>query len=437
MSDDDFFKPSQSDKTVILPTPGGRGQPNAPQMPKPGANIHSQAGSIKPPSLSYLKSAEKNPILGNCQTIMTYAAQLRTLSVAPDVDQLFNELVMQIKTICENLRQSGQDDEVIVTCRYMLCSFIDEMIVNTPWGATSRWTTHSLLSFFQKEAQGGAKFFDILNKVEQQSARYIDLIELGYVCLSLGYLGKYRMQADGASHLSSYQENLYHQIRQVRQHQDLPLSKVTEGVNTEKSPLTQGKALLLTAAASVAILLLVYTSLLFDINSHSDPVAIKASALGLNMPQLIKKQRADDTVLAETGSWMDLLAKDMSEGRIDIQKSHEGIKFILFGDGLFDSGSAQLVNSTLIQRIIKALEQTSGNLLIVGHSDNIPIRTLAFPSNLDLSKKRAESVADLVQQSMPNRSITIEGRADLQPLVENNTKENRAKNRRVEITVLN
>jgi len=438
MPSDDNFNPFESDKTVILPIPGGAAKPEAAQA---FANIGQQTSStqtgnqspdIQLPKLAHIPGAEKNYTLGNSLAIICYAAQLRHLSSPPDVPQLFNELVIQIKEMGENLRISGQADEVIVTSRYLICSFIDEMVLNTPWGSTSQWCTRSLLSFFHKEAQGGAKFFDILQKIEQQSARYIDLIELVYICLSFGYLGKYRMQADGTTQISSIQENLYQHIRQIRQHQDLPLSTVVEGIDTKSNPLTQGKALLLTAVLSITVLLIAYSALLFDLNDKSEPVALQALKLQTKMPSLIEKKRSTPTTNNQQGL-LDTLANDLTNGTIDIKKITGGIKFILFGDGLFNSGSAQVANIELVKRISTVIKQINGPLKVIGHSDDIPIRTIEFPSNLHLSKKRAEAIAKMINKTANNRNITVEGLADLQPLYPNTNAKNRAKNRRVEI----
>ena len=56
---------------------------------------------------------------------------------------------------------------------------------------------------FHKEAQGGEKFFEILERLRAEPDRYIDLIELLYVCLALGYEGKYRARPSGQRRLAA------------------------------------------------------------------------------------------------------------------------------------------------------------------------------------------------------------------------------------------
>ncbi|CAD5198882.1 Outer membrane protein ImpK/VasF, OmpA/MotB domain [Pseudomonas sp. FEN] len=88
-------------------------------------------------------------------------------------------------------------------------------------------------------------------------------------------------------------------------------------------------------------------------------------------------------------------------------------------------------------RIADAIGKVKGQVRVTGHSDNRPIATLRFPSNWALSQARAEQVLQILaaKTGTPAR-FSAEGRSDTEPLASNATAEGRAKNRRVEITVL-
>ena len=88
-------------------------------------------------------------------------------------------------------------------------------------------------------------------------------------------------------------------------------------------------------------------------------------------------------------------------------------------------------------RIAQAMNNVSGKILVVGYSDNVPIRSARFASNYELSLERARSVQKQLQGSLsqPER-VKAEGRGEINPVVPNTTPENRARNRRVEITLL-
>jgi len=92
------------------------------------------------------------------------------------------------------------------------------------------------------------------------------------------------------------------------------------------------------------------------------------------------------------------------------------------GDGLFDSGKAdvKLAFYGLLQQIGNEINKVQGRVLVTGHSDNVPIRTLQFPSNWHLSKARADSVVKILAStgSSPGRFLS-EGRADTEPVAAN------------------
>jgi flagellar motor protein MotB len=73
---------------------------------------------------------------------------------------------------------------------------------------------------------------------------------------------------------------------------------------------------------------------------------------------------------------------------------------------------------------------------VVGHSDNVPIRTARFPSNWELSRARAASIArELAREMSDSSRLRVDGLADTQPIASNATPEGRQRNRRIEIIV--
>ena len=105
----------------------------------------------------------------------------------------------------------------------------------------------------------------------------------------------------------------------------------------------------------------------------------------------------------------------------------------------FDLASASLRNNFLpiLDRVSQTLGGIEGSILVVGHTDDLPITTARFRSNWDLSAARAASVVHhmLNQANLPAGNIIAAGRADTVPLVPNDSAANRTRNRRVEIVV--
>jgi type VI secretion system protein ImpK len=108
------------------------------------------------------------------------------------------------------------------------------------------------------------------------------------------------------------------------------------------------------------------------------------------------------------------------------------------GRGMFDSGSADLEPRfvTLLGRVGEALRSEPGKVVVLGHSDNQPIRTVRFPSNFQLSAARADAAMQVLARAtaQPDRFSSV-GRADTEPLASNDTPEGRDTNRRIEVVL--
>ncbi|MFD2376571.1 OmpA family protein [Ottowia pentelensis] len=89
----------------------------------------------------------------------------------------------------------------------------------------------------------------------------------------------------------------------------------------------------------------------------------------------------------------------------------------------------------MLERIAHALSEVQGAVLITGHSDNVPIRSLRFPSNWQLSTARAEAVKAALAATVAPQRMRAEGRADAEPVASNDTADGRAQNRRVDIVL--
>ena len=112
---------------------------------------------------------------------------------------------------------------------------------------------------------------------------------------------------------------------------------------------------------------------------------------------------------------------------------------ILRGDGLFASGSGRVLERYLptLARIAEALNTVKGNVIVSGYTDNVPIRTAQYPSNFHLSRDRAEHVKSILAHTVNDPArIRAQGLGESDPVAANDTAENRARNRRVEIVLL-
>jgi len=134
------------------------------------------------------------------------------------------------------------------------------------------------------------------------------------------------------------------------------------------------------------------------------------------------------------------LKEELEKGDVSIQT--EGMKVIvhIMENASFDSGYADVRSEFLpaLEKIGQLIDNNSGEVTISGHTDNIPIRNERFRSNWDLSTSRAVSVAhELLEVStLDPQNVIVTGHADTRPRAPNDSAENRAKNRRVDIAIV-
>ncbi|EPJ84108.1 MULTISPECIES: type IVB secretion system protein IcmH/DotU [Pseudomonas] len=156
------------------------------------------------------------------------------------------ELATLNARLCESMRafdvaaaQSGAESSQVQAARYVLCTVLDEAVAMSPWGDRSQWSKMSLLSKFQGETSGGEKFFHLLDRVLQNPSKYLPLLELMYVCLSLGFEGKYRVLPRGNVELEAIRDSLYRQILNQRGEIPRELSPHWEGLNDGRRSLVR------------------------------------------------------------------------------------------------------------------------------------------------------------------------------------------------------
>ena len=134
------------------------------------------------------------------------------------------------------------------------------------------------------------------------------------------------------------------------------------------------------------------------------------------------------------------LKEEIDNGSVSIET--EGMKVIvhIMENASFDSGLAEIRSSFIpaLTKIAQLIDNNSGEVTISGHTDNVPIANNRFRSNWDLSTSRAVSVAHQVLKisELSPEKIMVTGHADTRPRAPNDSAENRAKNRRVDISIV-
>jgi len=156
-------------------------------------------------------------------------------------------------------------------------------------------------------------------------------------------------------------------------------------------------------------------------------------------PKDVAEQQAKE-IAEEAEKFKQALEGEIEQGLIDVETQLNRIVIRIREKGSFPSGDARLNKGFLpiIAKIQSVLIKTDGQIAVAGHTDDIPINTPRYRSNWELSTSRATSVVHelLRNGEMPPERFVLEGYAETQALAPNDTADNRAKNRRVEIIIL-
>jgi len=149
----------------------------------------------------------------------------------------------------------------------------------------------------------------------------------------------------------------------------------------------------------------------------------------------ISEQTAKDSLKLQTA-----LAEEIKKGLVEIETQGGAIIIRISEKASFPSGTAKIRKSFIpvLRKVRQALSEVKGKVVVAGHTDNRPIKTARFRSNWELSASRAVSVVEdlLAEDILPPERFVVEGHADAHPLVPNDTPEHRAKNRRVELMIV-
>ena len=432
MTDDPFD--FDDDRTVMRPR-------SAPARPEPSSSGAQRRSSFESNHQPAPLSGSINALEHAASRLLPLIITIKNTSSHSNPTELRNKLIRELEEFKSRAKSILNDQKKVTQASYVMCTALDEAVMNTPWGHEANWAQTNLLSTFHNEVGGGERFFALLKALSKNPKENIDLLELMYVCLSLGYEGSYRIARNGQETLTKVRMWLHDIIRSHREQPGAALSQNWKGSNFKQSKLPKMTPLWVGAAACLAIASGVYIGAALMLGSKADSVV--TSFLGLKAQPLtiaaIEPPAAP--IKSVTPSFKPLsayLQSEIAANELEVFEEFDNGKIRLIGDNLFGSGKAAINASmaSLIQRAASAMNNFDGGIVVTGHSDNVPIRSAKFPSNIALSQKRAESVLDLLAGTVtePGR-LLAEGKGSLEPIADNGSAGGRALNRRVEITV--
>ncbi len=180
-----------------------------------------------------------NPLVAAASPLLSEVVRFKHSLESEDLQALHGQLSSAIKLFEHHALHDGAESSQVMAARYVLCTVLDEAVVTTPWGNESEWSQMSLLSSFHNETFGGEKFFQLLERLSRNPVKHLPMLELMYLCLSLGFEGKYRVLPRGMLELEAVRDSLYRQIRQMRGDIPRELSPHWEGLKDTRRRLVR------------------------------------------------------------------------------------------------------------------------------------------------------------------------------------------------------
>ena len=451
MSDNPFGEPEDDDRTIIRPVPGGR--PRAAGT-APGAPAFAETAAIAAAPIAVaprmLEGADglalgSAPLAAAAVPLFALMTRLRNTVRAPDGDDLRERTAAEVRRFERSARDGGVPMELLRPAHYALCASLDDVVLNTPWGSTGAWPARSLVSTFHQEVRSGERFFDLLGKMNATPGTFLPVIELMYLCMSLGFIGRYRLSPRGLGDLEKVREDTYAIIARQRAAAHAELSPHAAGLDAPYRPGRVTVPVWVGAVAGLAAIGFAFAFVLHGLNDSSDALYGRMLAASpSHMPQISRAPRTPppppppSLVPTDADRLRGFLAPEIREGLVSVVGTPAEPIIRISNRGLFASGRAAVQPSfdTLLQRIGAALRTEPGAVEVIGYTDDQPIRTVAFPSNYALSTARAKAAGAIIGAAlgMPGR-IGTEGRADADPVASNATAAGREQNRRIEVVL--
>lgn len=483
--DDPFAEPNDTEKTIVNLRPGGRapapqqpayapppqqgfGQPQPPPQqgfgqPQQGFGQQQQQGfgQQQPPAQPVqpqmpqqpARAAEASFALTGMNTLNAAASQIfaligriRNRAQHNDPAALRNSVVKEIQAFEQRCLHAGVPAQQVNIARYLLCATVDDVVLNTPWGGRSVWTTQSMVGTFHKETHGGDRFFDLLARMEQDPANNLETLEFIYVCLSLGFEGRLRVENQGTDKHMRIREGLARLIRAQRGDQEHALSPFWKGIKLAHKALNIWKPLWIITGVLVVVLTGTFVGLSYALTGETERLQGTLATLGRPEPIELTRRappppppppapEVEERLNVVAG----FLKEEIDEGVVAVFEQGNTLVIRIAGNEMFSPGSDNLtaVYPARLARIAAALNEQSGTLIVAGHSDSIPISTARFPNNQVLSLRRAEAVMEAIAGELDDPSrLSAEGRAEKEPIADNGTRAGRAQNRRVEVILV-
>ncbi|RKP52319.1 type VI secretion system protein TssL [Trinickia fusca] len=396
----------------------------------------SPAAAEPPAARLALIKAARNPLLEAARPL------LRALADMPD--QLDREGIQQLRLLLEQevrvfqrlCEQANLRRDHMLGARYCLCTALDEAAMQTSWahsadGHLGAWISDGLATSFHEDRQGGDKVYLLIGRLMSSPQEHLDLLEVVYRLLSLGFEGRYRYEADGQRKHETVRQRIYNELASQRGPVSVALSPHWQANTKGRHASFYDFPVWITVVVLSLILLGLFGYFKFVLSTRASDVQTSIADIGRMTPP--PTPPAPRLLRLKT-----LLASEISAGTVSVDEDDRHSSVTFRGDAMFHPGSAAVNASMapLIAKIAGEIAKVPGKVTVLGYTDDEPVKSRQFASNEALSEERATQVMQMLQSAgVPANRLEAIGKGKADPIGDNRTVQGRALNRRVAITV--
>lgn len=140
-------------------------------------------------------NGKKNTLADNASDCLMLILQLRSTNEYGDPDKLRNRIGEMFDKFERDTRGAGIDNVKISQSKFALVAFLDETIISSSWGQKDSWLSEPLQLKLFETFNAGEEFFNNLKELRERTSSNRDVLEVYYLCLTLGFKGKYQLQS--------------------------------------------------------------------------------------------------------------------------------------------------------------------------------------------------------------------------------------------------
>jgi type VI secretion system protein ImpK len=384
-----------------------------------------------------------SPMMIGAAPLLALIAAVRSGRVTIDLPRLHQRAAAAAARFEEKLAAAGYDVETRRRARYAVYATVDDIAQNLPGVAGrggSEWARRSMVVRAFGENIGGDRFWSLLDGMLGRPAQHTELLELYHACLAVGFEGRHRISPDGQNRLRSILTDVLAALPQARGQSDVDLVPHWRGSPKASPTFGIWTPMALAGAVVLGLLLLLLLSYRVVLGETGQPATRALLTINPEQPLRLSRPAAPPPVSTnvQRERVSGFLKNEIARNLVTVQEDATSLRVRTTVGALFRSGSDALEpgRAAIFERIARAIEPETGAVLVEGHADSDPVRSLTFPDNMALSAARAETVAGMLRAdlSRPDR-VSARGFGASRPLTSNDSIAGRARNRRVEIVI--